>query len=80
MEKNMKRSIRRSHITRLRNTRKHYWGDSNSNKGCKRMGIVVNTPCVCSCYMCCNPRKHNEITQQEIKDNISTQEQINELE
>lgn len=59
MEKDRKRAIRRHHIARLKNTRKHYfvvnwWSDEHA---ARRLGIVVQYPKMCSCHMCGNARK-----------------------
>lgn len=55
--KNVKRSIRRHHAERLKSNRKMYWGKAaNSSK--RLLGLCISTPCVCSCWMCGNQRKH----------------------
>ncbi len=62
----MKRAIRRHHIERLKAKRikEDYWCDKMDNP--RLLGICVNTPHPCSCYVCGNPRKHfNEKTIQE---------------
>lgn len=48
------RAIRRHHVQRLKNNRKHYWYGSNSQR---LLGILVHTAKICSCYICGNPRK-----------------------
>lgn len=73
--KNTKRGIafRRHHYNRLKAKRinKHYWskGYTDCNGWNERfLGMAVNTPKNCSCYMCGNPRKHwKDITLQEKK-------------
>jgi hypothetical protein len=58
-----KRAIRRHHYQRLKRKRKNYWYRNLSDR---HLGIVVNTPRVCSCPLCGNPRRHwNEMTVQE---------------
>lgn len=54
--KNFKRSIRRHHIKRLKNKRKKYHGGWASESS-RAKGMVLHSPCLCSCYMCGNPRK-----------------------
>ena len=68
-----KRAWRRHHIVRLKAKciRENYWGYGNwRNEGFTKsaLGVCVNTPTVCTCYMCGNPRKYwNEVTLQEKK-------------
>ena len=50
------RAYRRAQIERLKENRKHYWGDS-LNTG-RRHGMAVTTPAPCSCWMCGNDRKY----------------------
>ena len=45
-----KRAIRRKHTARLKKKRANY--HTNGRKD----GRIVNTPCPCSCHMCCNER------------------------
>jgi len=76
----MKRAIRRAHRQRLKNKRKYYygWGDDLPLEG-GRLGVVVNTPTVCSCAMCGNPRRHhNRVTKAEKINLISFIEQLDE--
>lgn len=57
-------AIRRHHATRLKKVRKLYW--HWNDKTPRQLGILVNTPTVCSCWMCGNDRKYlNEKTVQE---------------
>jgi len=49
-----KRAIRIHHRIRLKNKRKTYWGGGLSNQ---MLGKLINTPKVCSCWMCGNARK-----------------------
>ena len=56
LEKDMNRAKRRHHWRRLLNKRRSdenfRWGDKSKS------GMVVNTPCSCSCPGCGNPRRH----------------------
>lgn len=61
----MKRALRRHHRNRLKSKRinLNYWC---KDKDDRLLGISINTPCPCSCFMCGNPRKYyNEVTRQE---------------
>lgn len=63
------RALRRHHYERLKNTRSHYWGHSVPLSP-SALGKVADTPCLCSCFMCGNPRKwHGEPSFQELKAN-----------
>ncbi|WP_425263099.1 hypothetical protein [Vibrio owensii] len=69
--KNTTRAIRRHHYSRLRNKRlkQKYWGQDMELKK-RHLGICVNTPTICSCHMCGNPRKKfGWVTLQEVKAN-----------
>lgn len=58
--KSLKRSIRRHHIERLKNSRKHYYQYTNGVVQTPRqLGLVVNTAQLCSCSGCGNPRRHS---------------------
>lgn len=49
------RAIRRAEISRLKKVRSRYyrfWNKTPAN-----LGKIVNTACLCSCWMCGNPRK-----------------------
>lgn len=51
-----KRALRRHHVKRLKRKRASYywwWGENDP----KRIGKIVNTPCMCSCSGCGNPRR-----------------------
>ena len=52
----MNRAERRHHRERLANNRKHHWGRDISDNP-KLIGMAVTTPCICSCWMCGNPRR-----------------------
>lgn len=61
-EKNMARALRRHHARRLKAVRRTYWG--HGRPGCsgfdwtpRQLGLVVNTPQICSCWVCGNPRR-----------------------
>lgn len=48
-----KRAIRIHHRERLKNNRKNYWGGDLTDR---KIGILINTPKICSCWMCGNAR------------------------
>ncbi len=82
--KNMKRSIRRHHYARLKNKRyrqlrlwEHWYRSEEymQHLAAKRS----RTPCMCSCWMCGNPRTYGEISLQEIRNNLSYKEQIGDV-
>lgn len=52
----MKRAIRRRHLARLKNKRRNYYGGHQRNDPVA-VGVWANTACVCSCWMCRNPRR-----------------------
>lgn len=54
----MDRALRRHHRQRVKNNRKKYWTVFPHEESPKRLGIVTTTPCICSCWMCGNPRKY----------------------
>lgn len=49
-----KRATRIHHRERLKKNRKKYWGGNLSDK---HNGMVIDTPKICSCWMCGNARK-----------------------
>ena len=52
------RSIRRHHVDRLKSSRRYFWGHKRDlSQDARAIGMVVNTPNPCSCYMCGNPRR-----------------------
>lgn len=67
--KDLLRSIRRHHISRLKKVRKQYWGRSKTFiMTPKHLGMVVQYPQKCSCVMCGNERRvYNQRTIQEKK-------------
>ncbi|AKO61414.1 hypothetical protein APCEc03_013 [Escherichia phage phiAPCEc03] len=54
----MDRALRRHHRQRVKNNRKKYWTAFPHEESPKRLGIITTTPCICSCWMCGNPRKY----------------------
>lgn len=61
--KDLKRSIRRHHMERLKKNRCKYY---NGNKLPRVIGMLAHTATICSCHMCGNPRKYfKELTIQE---------------
>ena len=54
----MDRALRRHHRQRVKNNRKKYWTVFPHEESHKRLGIITTTPCICSCWMCGNPRKY----------------------
>lgn len=50
------KAYRRHHMKRLKQKRAKYWHGTLDNP--RRRGKVYRTPCVCSCPMCGNPRRH----------------------
>ncbi|KLE46534.1 hypothetical protein YA13_12130 [Klebsiella aerogenes] len=55
--KSKKRAVRRHHARRLKAKRIHY--NNAGAGGLVAAGIVYQTPCLCSCWMCGNQRKHH---------------------
>jgi hypothetical protein len=58
MDKDRKRAERRAEVERLKKARCSYWGHYGEEMSEKHLGVVVNTPKICSCWMCSKPRKH----------------------
>ncbi len=59
------RAMRRAQVQRLKKNRARWWGRDLSPK---EKGLAVNTPTVCSCSICGNPRKYSgERTVQECR-------------
>lgn len=54
--KDMSRAIRRHHAARLKRARRFYFGYDNSRDP-RRLGMLLHTPTLCSCWMCGNPRQ-----------------------
>lgn len=80
----MKRAIRRHHRNRLKQNRKSYntvtcWGITEEDLEL-RSAKAVDTPCVCSCLACGNPRKHwKQRTRKEIMWDLFEKEGKNEV-
>lgn len=59
MEK-FNRAVRRHHAARLKKARSGYWGYAYNGRGPmseRTVGLLLNTPKPCSCWMCNRPRK-----------------------
>ena len=53
------RAERRHHRSRLKANRRRYWGRGRDLLTEPRAHAkVVDTPAMCSCFMCGNPRRH----------------------
>lgn len=86
MFKSTKRAERRHHYRRLKKRRinQEYWGrvaQSDIFRGWTKpqLGIAVDTPCICSCPGCGNPRKHfGEKTLAEVRQDDSAKDQIDD--
>lgn len=51
-----KRAVRRHHRERLKQVRQFYWGmDLRGDE--RRLGLLVNTAAICSCWTCRNVRR-----------------------
>ena len=62
------RAIRRHHRYRLQWNRRRYWDKDGLDGNPRWLGMVVDTPTPCSCWMCGNPRKYfTEKTMQELR-------------
>jgi hypothetical protein len=61
----MSRCMKFHHQKRIKNNRREYWGEVNKDE--RRLGILLNTPKPCSCFMCRNRRKDEGLTLQELK-------------
>ena len=76
----IKRATRRSHYIRLKRKRyrdRHWYRGDLDNR---LVGIAVNTPCPCSCWICKGMRKPcGELPKREIKSNDDFQNQLNEI-
>lgn len=56
------RAVRRAHLARIKRQRRHYWGQTLTQK---QVGKAAQCAAVCSCWKCGNPRKYGERTVQE---------------
>jgi hypothetical protein len=54
--KDMSRAVRRHHAARLKQARRFYFGFDNRTDP-RRLGMVLQTPTSCSCWMCGNLRR-----------------------
>lgn len=63
----MSKAERRHHRERLKKKCKNYWGLGNHREAPtgRMLGILVNTPKRCSCFMCRNRRQDEGETVQE---------------
>ncbi len=64
--KDLSRSERIHHLNRLKGKRKNYWGLDSQTRTGRHIGMLASTPKPCSCWMCCNARKTDGPTKQEI--------------
>lgn len=55
--KDMSRALRRFHAARLKRERRFYSGIDNAFVP-RRLGRLVHTPAMCSCWMCGHRRRH----------------------
>lgn len=84
MEKSRKRALRRHENQRLKNKRSKYYSYTwieieTEDQKAKRLGIILNTARMCSCWMCGNPRKHfNDDTLKEKLHVLIMKEEVNE--
>ena len=77
MKDHSKRALRRHHRERLKRKRaSYYWWWASSDA--KRLGMVVTTPCVCSCSSCGNPRRNGWDKKHTIQERKYFQESIEE--
>jgi len=60
MFKASKRAERRHHYRRLKTKRvtQNYWCFHDDAPSPSELGIATNTPKLCSCHMCGNPRRY----------------------
>ena len=70
----MKRALRRHHVARLKRSRRFHWGRDLAQEP-KPLAKAVDTPCLCSCWMCGNPRRYfRELTRQERRELLDFRE------
>lgn len=64
MKNSSTRALRRHHYARLKakRVRVHYYGRSPEEWTEVHLGIAADTPCMCSCHMCCNARSTEGVT------------------
>lgn len=58
LTKPMRRAVRRHHVARLKKSRASYWSARHRPNSPEQLGKLVQTPAICSCPMCGNPRKY----------------------
>ena len=63
----MNKALRRHHANRLKKKRSRYWGN-HAGSSAKTLGQCLATPCLCSCYLCGNKRRHFGLTIKEYKE------------
>lgn len=59
------RAERRHHRVRIKKTRKNYFNTGIQSP--RNIGIVYQTPCTCSCWMCGHRRYYDGYGMQELK-------------
>lgn len=59
--KPMLRAVRRHHVARLKKSRASYWSARHKPNSPEQLGKLVQTPAICSCPMCGNPRKYRDL-------------------
>lgn len=80
--KDLARALRRHNAARIKENRDSYWGRRTPSDGSgpltpRQLGILLNTPQVCSSYCCGNARKwFGELTMQERKAEQHTVEEL----
>lgn len=57
------KAVRRHHASRIKKRRGKYYG--SRDKTPRELGMLLHTAKLCSCWMCCNPRKNGELSIQE---------------
>lgn len=62
------RAERRDHERRLKAIRRHY--NNAGSRSPTHIGMVYQTPCFCSCWMCGNQRNHHGMSFKEIHDRL----------
>lgn len=67
MSNKFNRAVRRHHVERLKQSRKYFWGRQRLTDP-RRLGILVHTPKLCSCYGCGNQRKYKGLSISELRD------------
>ena len=77
MEK-FNRGVRRHHVARLKEYRSKYYGYYGEKNPPRNIGMLVHTAKLCSCYMCCNCRKINGRTLQELRGIDLMEDQLSE--